>query len=112
MNRRQPFYTLNLDKRDMALWTPELRTEGLAREIVSRVQRMRKEAGFAVSDRIVLWVAGPSEIEAAAQLHKDWIAEEVLARQVSVGGNIESHNAVQSSDIYGQTVSIALERAV
>ena len=32
--------------------TPELRTEGLAREIVSRVQRMRKEAGFAVSDRI------------------------------------------------------------
>ena len=92
--------------------TPELRSEGLAREIVSRVQRMRKEAGFAVSDRIVLWVAGPAEIEAAVQLHKDWIAEEVLARQVSVGGSIESHNAAQSADIYGQSVSIALERAV
>ena len=65
-----------------------------------------------MSDRIVLWVAGPAEIEAAVQLHKDWIAEEVLARQVTVGGNIESHNAAQSADIYGQPVNIALERAV
>jgi isoleucyl-tRNA synthetase len=92
--------------------TPELRTEGLAREIVSRVQRMRKEAGFAVSDRITLWAAGPAEIEAAVQLHKSWIADEVLARQVNVGGNIESHHAAQSVDIDGQAVSIALERAV
>ena len=34
--------------------TPELRREGQAREVISRVQRMRKEAGLAVSDRIVL----------------------------------------------------------
>ena len=34
--------------------TPELRAEGLAREMVSRVQRLRKEAGLAVSDRIGL----------------------------------------------------------
>jgi isoleucyl-tRNA synthetase len=43
--------------------TPELRAEGLAREVVSRVQRMRKEAGLAVSDRIRLAVAGDDEIE-------------------------------------------------
>jgi isoleucyl-tRNA synthetase len=92
--------------------TPELRAEGLAREIVSRVQRMRKEAGFAVSDRIVLEVAGPAEIEAAVKIHTRWIADEVLARQVTVGGNVESHNATQSVDIDGQAVSIALERAV
>ncbi len=92
--------------------TPELRGEGLAREIVSRVQRMRKEAGFAVSDRITLWVAGPAEIEAAIQLHKDWVASEVLARQVNVGGKSESNHAAQSVDIDGQPVSIAIERAV
>jgi isoleucyl-tRNA synthetase len=79
--------------------TPELRTEGLAREIVSRVQRMRKEAGFAVSDRIVLWVAGPSEIEAAVQLHKTDCLDEVLARELEVGNRKESHHAVQSVDI-------------
>ncbi|HET7564038.1 MAG TPA: class I tRNA ligase family protein, partial [Gemmatimonadaceae bacterium] len=38
--------------------TPELRAEGLARELVSRVQRMRKEAAFAISDRIRLQVTG------------------------------------------------------
>jgi isoleucyl-tRNA synthetase len=92
--------------------TPELRAEGLAREIVSRVQRMRKEAGLAVSDRITLWVAGPAEIEKAVQSHTDWIASEVLARQVIVGGNMEPHYALQSAVIDGQTVSIALQRAV
>jgi isoleucyl-tRNA synthetase len=92
--------------------TPELRAEGLAREIVSRVQRLRKESGLAVSDRITLWVVGSTEIETAVQLHKAWIADEVLAREVVVGGNIESHHATQSVDIDGQSVSIALERGV
>jgi isoleucyl-tRNA synthetase len=92
--------------------TPELRGEGLAREIVSRIQRMRKEAGLAVSDRITLWISGPAEIEGAVSFHRNWIAEEVLAREIIVGERIEPHNAAQSVDIDGQAVSIAFERAV
>jgi isoleucyl-tRNA synthetase len=92
--------------------SPELRAEGLAREIVSRIQRMRKEAGLAVSDRIALWIAGPSEIEEAVRTHAGWIAEEVLARQLKVGERFESHHVMQSVDIDGQPVSIAFERAV
>jgi isoleucyl-tRNA synthetase len=92
--------------------SPELRSEGLAREIVSRVQRMRKEAGLAVSDRISLSVAGGAEIVAAIQSHRDWIAEEVLAREIIAGETIEPHHAAQSVDIDGQAVSIAFERAV
>jgi isoleucyl-tRNA synthetase len=92
--------------------TPELRAEGLAREIVSRVQRMRKEAGLAVSDRITLWVAGPAEIVTAINLHKEWIASEVLATHLIMGGGSDSNHAAQSVDIDGQPVSIALERAV
>jgi isoleucyl-tRNA synthetase len=65
--------------------TPELRTEGLVRELVSRVQRMRKEAGLAVSDRIVLGVAGDPEVEAAIRAYRDHVAGEVLARQLLVG---------------------------
>ena len=42
--------------------TPALRREGIARELVSRVQRMRKEAGLAVSDRIHLGIAADPEI--------------------------------------------------
>jgi len=92
--------------------TPELRLEGLAREIVSRVQRMRKESGFAVSDRIVLAISGSEEIEAAARAHQTWIAEEVLAVSTFVGHDAENSNAAQSVDIDGQPASIALERAV
>lgn len=92
--------------------TPELRGEGLARELVSRIQRMRKEAGLAVSDRISLWIAGPSEIDDAVRAHRGRIADEVLAREMVVGEKVESHNAAQSVDIDGQPVSIAFERAV
>jgi len=66
--------------------TDVLRSEGLAREVISRVQRMRKDSGFDVSDRIVLGVAGDPTLEAAVTAHKDWIATEVLAVEVTIGG--------------------------
>jgi isoleucyl-tRNA synthetase len=91
--------------------TPELRLEGLARELVSRIQRMRKESGFAVSDRIVLNVGGSDEIQAAARAHQAWISEEVLAVKTSVGNHEENSNAAQSVDIDGQLASIAIQRA-
>jgi isoleucyl-tRNA synthetase len=92
--------------------TTELRAEGLAREIVSRIQRMRKEAGLAVSDRISLWIAGPPEIEGAIRAHAEWIADEVLAKELHVGERIDSSHAMQSVDIDGQPVDIAFKKAV
>lgn len=92
--------------------TPELRMEGLAREVVSRVQRMRKEAGLAVSDRIWLWVSGTEELEAAVTAHRERIAADVLARGITVGDDATKLNAGQAVDIDGQPASIALERAV
>ena len=92
--------------------TPELRLEGLAREVVSRVQRMRKDSGFAVSDRIRLAVSGTEELEQAVRAHKEWIANEVLALDMTVGDTAGKFNAAQSVDIDGQPASVALERAV
>jgi isoleucyl-tRNA synthetase len=92
--------------------TPELRLEGLAREVVSRVQRMRKDAGFAVSDRIRLAVSGTEELEQAVHAHKEWIANEVLALDMTVGDTTGKFHAAQLVDIDGQPASIALERAV
>ncbi|MDO8502447.1 MAG: isoleucine--tRNA ligase [Gemmatimonadaceae bacterium] len=92
--------------------TPELRAEGLAREVVSRIQRMRKDAGLAVSDRIVLAVKGSAELEEAVRAHESRIAEEVLAREITVGDDARKFNAAQSVDIDGHPASIALERAV
>ena len=61
--------------------TPELRREGLARELVRAVQDLRKASGLAVEDRIELAVkaAADGEVQAALEAHGEWIAGETLA---------------------------------
>jgi isoleucyl-tRNA synthetase len=90
--------------------TRELRLEGIARELVSRVQRLRKELAFAVSDRITLSVGGPAEIQEGVKAFQKWIADEVLAVRVTVGELIEGTHATHSFDLDGQSVEVALER--
>jgi isoleucyl-tRNA synthetase len=78
--------------------TPELRREGIARELVSRVQRLRKESGLDVSDRVRLWLGGSPDVEEAARAHQSWIADEVLARTIDVGGEPPAHYTVTFAD--------------
>ena len=59
--------------------TPELVAEGLAREFVSHVQSMRKEADFEVTQRIALSVRADDETRAALQAHADYVKNETLA---------------------------------
>ena len=90
--------------------TRELRQEGLARELVSRIQKLRKESGFAVSDRITLLVGAGTEIQEAVKAFQKWIAEEVLAARVSIGDKIEGTYATHAFDLDGQSVEVALDR--
>ncbi|MBA3646116.1 MAG: isoleucine--tRNA ligase [Gemmatimonadaceae bacterium] len=90
--------------------TEELKCEGLAREMVSRVQKMRKDSGFAVSDRIKLGLYGDSEVQDAVNQHGKWIADEVLALQLATGGIDDEKNATQSLDLEGRPVRVAIER--
>lgn len=92
--------------------SPELRMEGLAREVVSRVQRMRKEAGLVVSDRILLFVSGTAELENAVRTHQSRIADEVLARDITIGDDATTIHAAQTVDIDGCPARIAIERVV
>ena len=64
-----------------------LRAEGYAREIVNRVQRLRREAGLEVADRIRLGIAGPAAVEAAAAAHTAYIAGETLASGLGIGAD-------------------------
>jgi isoleucyl-tRNA synthetase len=100
--------------------TPELRAEGLAREVISRVQRLRKEAQLAVSDRIVLAVAGDEELEGAVAAHRGRIADEVLAVRVWLGGDAGSPfpaqgndglwTATQVADVDGRSIRLAITK--
>ncbi|MEP7380132.1 MAG: isoleucine--tRNA ligase [Gemmatimonadota bacterium] len=91
--------------------TPALKREGIAREVVSRVQRLRKERGLAVSDRITLAIWGAEEIEGGVEEYQEWIAGEVLARNITVGRDRSTdEHAAHTVEIDGLTVHVALTR--
>jgi isoleucyl-tRNA synthetase len=92
--------------------TPELRGEGIAREMVSRIQRLRKDTGLAVSDRIRLRIAGPDSLRAIAEQHRQWIAGEVLAREMTVTDALSADSSGIAFDLDGMTAHIALTRDV
>ena len=64
---------------DMTL-TPTLVQEGLAREVVNRVQNMRKDAGFEVTDHIILQIESSADLDAALYNYSDYICSETLAQ--------------------------------
>ncbi|MEX2181973.1 MAG: isoleucine--tRNA ligase [Gemmatimonadaceae bacterium] len=93
--------------------TPALRAEGMAREVVSRVQRLRKEAGLEVSDRIRLAVAAPAEVQEALRGHSAWMAGEVLARELILGEELPATPAWSADaevDLDGPMARIALTK--
>ena len=63
--------------------TPELIEEGFVREIISKVQTMRKEADFNVTDHIAICIKGSQTIEDVMQRNSDEIAKEVLADEIA-----------------------------
>jgi isoleucyl-tRNA synthetase len=91
--------------------TPELRGEGLAREVVRAIQDLRKSSGLEVEDRIELWMTSPDRDAAAAlEAHRDYIAAEVLATSVAVG-EATGEAASDTIEIEGASVRIALRKA-
>jgi isoleucyl-tRNA synthetase len=91
--------------------TPELRREGAARELVSKVQQMRKAARFAVSDRVRLDLDGGPELAAVVKEYETYIAGEVLANGITLAGGLDgTPDAVQTIELDAETVRIALTR--
>lgn len=89
--------------------TKELYDEGFARELVNRVQNMRKEADFDVTDRISLSVETDSESMESIRKMNDYIMNETLAEQFT--GNINGDSDfVKEWDIDGKILKIAIKR--
>ena len=60
----------------------ELKREGLAREVVKRIQTYRKESGFEITDRITVVFSDNETLKAAVEEHKEYIAAQVLANEI------------------------------
>ncbi len=88
--------------------TPELASEGLARDLVRAVQQARRDSGLDVSDRIALTVAGSSVVQDAARTHEALITSETLATSYTVGDGAGG-TAVTLGD--GETATVGVARA-
>ena len=87
--------------------TPELIEEGFVREIVSKVQTMRKEAGFEVVDRIRLGCKGNDKIAEILTRNEDSIKKDVLANEF-VNGTLSGYEKQWS--INGEDVTLSVEK--
>ncbi|PJB00089.1 MAG: isoleucine--tRNA ligase [Ignavibacteriales bacterium CG_4_9_14_3_um_filter_30_11] len=87
----------------------ELIAEGLAREFVNRVQNMRKDSGFEVTDRITIKYLGNSELVSAVNLFNDYVSNETLADEIN---NVDNFNGSTKTDwqINDINCSICLKR--
>jgi isoleucyl-tRNA synthetase len=90
--------------------TQDLVQEGLAREVVNRVQRLRKEAGYEYTTRIELSVAGADDVVAATAAFQGFVEGETLARRTVLGAVLDHPDLTRDVDIEGRRVTIALRR--
>ncbi len=91
------------------LVTTDLKKEGLARDIVRRVQNQRKDANFNIADEIEIYYEGGPEVTDVFTTHEDYIATETLATSIhNTAPPAESH--VTEHKIDGDTVRVGLVR--
>ncbi|ROT22861.1 isoleucine--tRNA ligase [Muribaculaceae bacterium Isolate-110 (HZI)] len=79
--------------------TPELKREGIAREIVNRVQNIRKQSGFEVTDRISLIFSSSEATDEALREHADYISRQVLANSLDIATVDPAAEGVSQLDI-------------
>ena len=87
--------------------SPELLEEGFVREIISKIQTMRKEAGFEVMDKIVVYAHGNDKIQDVMKAHEDEIKSEVLADEMVLG---ETDGYVKEWNINKEAVTMGVKK--
>ena len=75
--------------------TEELREEGIAREIINRIQNLRKDSQFEVTDRIEVQVQDHAEIRSAIQNNKEYICAEILATSLEMVPQLTTAGAIE-----------------
>ena len=87
--------------------SPELIEEGFVREIVSKIQTMRKEAGFEVMDRIRVYVEGNDRLQQIMEANRGSISGDVLADEIIFG---RTAGSVKEWKINSEPVTLGVEK--
>lgn len=75
--------------------TDDLLKEGYAREFVNKIQNLRKESGFEVTDKISIQIEKNDALDAAVELHKDYISNQTLANELVLVDTVENGHQVE-----------------
>ncbi|RMG88867.1 MAG: isoleucine--tRNA ligase [Chloroflexi bacterium] len=89
--------------------TDDLLKEGLAREVVRRIQNMRRDAGFNIDDKIEIVYSASEQLTEAMQTHADYISAETLALRFEAG---DTENGGHTADfkINGEALTLSVKR--
>ncbi|RZL30789.1 MAG: isoleucine--tRNA ligase, partial [Pedobacter sp.] len=79
--------------------TPELKQEGLSRELINRIQNLRKELNFEVTDRITVTLQQDNLVAPAVLKNKAYICAEILADDIILAENINNANQIVIEDV-------------
>ena len=87
--------------------TEELRREGIAREIVKKIQAIRKDSGFEITDRIAVVLSSSEASDAAVQQFSEYISNQVLADSVVVDAALTSGDDIE---LEGATIKVSVTK--
>lgn len=100
-------YTVAIDTK----LTEELITEGFVREIISKIQTMRKDAGFDVMDRIKVYISGSDKVASVASECSESISSDVLAEEVIIGVSHGGDGYTKDWSINGESALFTVIKA-
>jgi isoleucyl-tRNA synthetase len=89
----------------------ELRELALLRELLNRLQTMRKDTGLEYADRVRVWIEGSPRVQGLVDAHRDVLAGELLAVEVSTRGAPDG-TEVREIDVEGEHVRLAIMREI
>ena len=87
--------------------TPELRREGIARELVNRLQNLRKETNLAVTDRIKVSLTADDELKEVLQHHQTHICTEILCTSMELVEGLATGTEIELTDTLKVFVELA-----
>jgi isoleucyl-tRNA synthetase len=79
--------------------TPELQAEGNAREFVNRIQKIRKDSGFELTDRINVIVAAPNGLKESLAMFNTYICAEILADKLEIVPELQDGTVIELNDV-------------
>ena len=112
VKQKEGFHTVNDNGVTVALdttLTDELISEGFIREVISKVQTMRKEADFVVTDHIAVSISGSEKLESIVKASPDELTSSVLCDNLVFGEKIDS-DLEKDWDINGEKVTISVKK--